>query len=156
MDRIARDPTTVVCPVIDVISDDTFEYMHHQSSNVNVGGFDWMLQFSWHAIPDREAKKHSHRSEPVYSPTMAGGLFSIDRAFFEKLGTYDPDFDIWGGENLELSFKVGTLFINAIYQIFMFCMKYTITYNLLKLWMKYVKYLLSINDHSLYMYIYVK
>lgn len=69
--------------------------------------FLYFLQFSWHALPEREKKRHSNPAEPVYSPTMAGGLFSIDKKFFEKLGTYDSGFDIWGGENLELSFKVG-------------------------------------------------
>ena len=45
LDRIARDPTTVVCPVIDVISDDTLEYMEKgKTTYVNIGGFDWNLQ----------------------------------------------------------------------------------------------------------------
>jgi len=106
LDRIARNTTTVVCPVIDVIDDNTLEYHYSKdSSGVNVGGFDWNLQFNWHAVPERERTKHSHIAEAVASPTMAGGLFSIDRNFFEKLGTYDSGFDIWGGENLELSFK---------------------------------------------------
>ncbi|KAH8234309.1 hypothetical protein KR038_007247 [Drosophila bunnanda] len=105
LDRIARNSTTVVCPVIDVINDDTLEYHFRDSTGVNVGGFDWNLQFSWHPVPDRERKRHNSSAEPVYSPTMAGGLFSIDRNFFDRLGTYDSGFDIWGGENLELSFK---------------------------------------------------
>ncbi|XP_049777503.1 putative polypeptide N-acetylgalactosaminyltransferase 9 isoform X1 [Schistocerca cancellata] len=105
LDRIARDPTTVVCPVIDVIDDTTLEYHWRDSGGVNVGGFDWNLQFNWHAVPEHEKKRHKNAAEPVWSPTMAGGLFSIDKAFFERLGTYDSGFDIWGGENLELSFK---------------------------------------------------
>lgn len=65
----------------------------------------YVNKFNWHAVPEREKKRHKNPAEPVWSPTMAGGLFSIDRAFFERIGTYDSGFDIWGGENLELSFK---------------------------------------------------
>ena len=104
--RIHANSRAVVCPVIDVISDKTFEYHYKGDANsISVGGFDWNLQFNWHTIPERERKRRKQATDPLRSPTMAGGLFSIDKAFFERLGTYDSGFDIWGGENLELSFK---------------------------------------------------
>ncbi|KAI5709518.1 hypothetical protein M8J75_000871 [Diaphorina citri] len=44
MDRIARDSSAVVCPVIDVLDDSSLEFHFRDSTGVNVGGFDWNLQ----------------------------------------------------------------------------------------------------------------
>ncbi|CAG9837046.1 unnamed protein product [Diabrotica balteata] len=107
LEQIRVNYTTVVSPVIDIINYTTFEYVPHKQ-DFFVGGFDWNLVFTWHKVPQRENERRTDSAEPVYSPTMAGGLFSISKKFFEELGTYDPDLEIWGGENLELSFKIWT------------------------------------------------
>ncbi|XP_064647389.1 polypeptide N-acetylgalactosaminyltransferase 13-like isoform X2 [Lineus longissimus] len=112
--EIYHNRKAVTCPIIDVISDETFEYI--QGSDMTWGGFNWKLNFRWYPVPQREVdRRKGDRSLPLRTPTMAGGLFSIERNFFYELGSYDQGMDIWGGENLEMSFRIwmchGTLYI---------------------------------------------
>ncbi|CAI9728251.1 Hypothetical predicted protein [Octopus vulgaris] len=95
--QIHKDRTKVLCPMIDVIDNKDLGYSN--SNGVAVGGFSWSLHFTWEPVSQLLV-------EPFRSPTMAGGLFAVNRQFFFDIGTYDPGMEIWGGENLELSFRV--------------------------------------------------
>lgn len=37
----------------------------------------------------------------------------MNREYFDELGRYDGGMDIWGGENLEISFRVILYFLRA-------------------------------------------
>lgn len=106
MRLIKKNRKNVVCPVIDVISDKTLEYSVGNPYYFQVGGFTWSGHFTWIDIPEDYTKNHP--TFPVESPTMAGGLFAINKEYFFELGSYDESMEIWGGENLELSFRVWT------------------------------------------------
>lgn len=70
-----------------------------------------MIAFRYR-VPQREMdRRNGDRTSPLRTPTMAGGLFSIDKEYFYELGAYDEGMDIWGGENLEMSFRVMTMTI---------------------------------------------
>lgn len=105
LERIGQDETAVVCPVIDTIDWNTFEF-YMQTGEPMIGGFDWRLTFQWQSVPKQERERRRSRTEPIRSPTMAGGLFAVSKKYFEYLGTYDTGMEVWGGENLELSFRV--------------------------------------------------
>lgn len=103
--RVKEDPRRIVCPVIDVINLNSFKYFG-ASSDLR-GGFDWNLVFKWEFLSSKEREERAnHPTLPIRTPMIAGGLFVVDKANFDQLGTYDTAMDIWGGENLELSFRV--------------------------------------------------
>ncbi len=56
---------------------------------------------------------------------MIGGIFAIDRKFFSHLGEFDTGMVIWGGENIELSFRVSRYWV--IQSIIRFVLRHSTT-----------------------------
>ena len=105
MNRIREDPHHVVMPIIDGMDGSTFKASQH--GKIEVLGFLWsMVEHGIRTQKIHEDKRSSKHTDPEPSPTMAGGLFSIDREYFFELGGYDEDFGFWGAENLEFSFRI--------------------------------------------------
>eukprot|EP00090_Calanus_glacialis_P045645 TRINITY_DN8611_c0_g1_i1.p1 TRINITY_DN8611_c0_g1~~TRINITY_DN8611_c0_g1_i1.p1 ORF type:complete len:759 (+),score=153.42 TRINITY_DN8611_c0_g1_i1:17-2293(+) len=103
LDRVARNYKTVATPVIEAIDEKTFQYKFVTMDLM--GTFNWRLEFDWSPISDEQQASREHRWAPYNSPTMAGGLFAINKAWFEEIGLYDEGMEIWGGENIEMSFR---------------------------------------------------
>uniref|UniRef100_H3A7G2 Polypeptide N-acetylgalactosaminyltransferase n=1 Tax=Latimeria chalumnae TaxID=7897 RepID=H3A7G2_LATCH len=105
LERVHLNRKKVACPVIEVISDKDMSYM--SVDNFQRGVFNWPMNFAWKPIPPEHIKKYNIKDkDPIRCPVMAGGLFSIDKKYFYELGTYDPGLEVWGGENMEISFKI--------------------------------------------------
>ncbi|VDM56919.1 unnamed protein product [Angiostrongylus costaricensis] len=103
LERIREKPNRVVCPIIDVIDLDTMKYVE---SPVCKGGLNWGLTFKWDYPLHTYFIDPLNYIRPLKSATMAGGLFAIDRTYFFKIGAYDEGMDVWGAENVEISFRI--------------------------------------------------
>lgn len=100
---VQSNGTAIACPMIDLINSDTLIY---SASPMVRGGLSWDLHFKWDSVPADQLRTGPDFVRPIETPTMAGGLYAIDRHFFHHLGAYDPGMDLWGGENVELSLRV--------------------------------------------------
>jgi polypeptide N-acetylgalactosaminyltransferase len=94
--RIKEDRKHVVMPIIDSIDADFFSYRR--------GGID-ILGFHWRLGQEGLARAR-HPTNPMPSVIMAGGLFAIDRKLFFEIGAYDPEMQLYGGEEMEISFRI--------------------------------------------------
>ncbi|KAH8373032.1 hypothetical protein KR009_010612 [Drosophila setifemur] len=103
--RIKENRNVVICPVIDIISDDNFSYT--KSFENHWGAFNWQLSFRWFSSErKRQTSVSKDSTAPIATPAMAGGLFAIDRKYFYEMGSYDSNMRVWGGENVEMSFRI--------------------------------------------------
>eukprot|EP00922_Rhytidocystis_sp_ex-Travisia-forbesii_P013541 GHVS01020261.1.p1 GENE.GHVS01020261.1~~GHVS01020261.1.p1 ORF type:complete len:650 (-),score=91.49 GHVS01020261.1:509-2458(-) len=94
--RIQEDRRNVVLPMIHTIGFDDFQF---RGAGLTVLGFTWSLGQSF---PNRAVS----RADAAPSPIMAGGLFGINRSWFLELGGYDSEMRLYGGEEMEISFKI--------------------------------------------------
>ena len=59
------------------------------------GGFNWHLDFFWEWLPSRaRAQRLRHPASSYTTPAIAGGLFAIDKEWFNELGTYDEGMEV--------------------------------------------------------------
>ena len=80
---------------------------------------------------------------------MAGGLFAISADYFRKIGRYDTGMDIWGGENLELSFKVGSISVARHFSTLLFVV--VLVYNSLNSLRSYYHDQLTLSSITLFL-----
>lgn len=108
--RIHEDRRRVVIPDLRPIDLNRLTIPGGSSWPPYKGSFNWKLSFIIvGADPDHDLApgfEHNQRVAPVRSPIMPGGLFAMDKKFFFELGEYDPEILYYGGEHIELSFKV--------------------------------------------------
>jgi len=102
MFRIHQGREHVVMPMIDGID----RNWNYKPGGVELVGFNTRLVDHGirlqkaHDFPGRKA------TDPQPSPAMAGGLFSIHREYFWEIGAFDEGMLHWGGENIEIGFRV--------------------------------------------------
>ena len=103
--RIKEKRSAILVPTIDGIDHKTMAYQG--GGGMSYGIFTWSLFFTWGGIPERiMSTLKNPQVDPHPSPTMPGGLLAANREYWWEIGGYDDGMEVWGGENLELSFRV--------------------------------------------------
>ncbi|ESP05405.1 hypothetical protein LOTGIDRAFT_103227 [Lottia gigantea] len=101
--EIKKNRKTVAMGVLDYVNRENFEYAYNNGYLTRYG-FDWRLEFfETFFRPDQIGPEDF---SPRPGTVMVGAAFAIDRKYFSEIGGYDDGMKIWGGENLEMTWRV--------------------------------------------------
>lgn len=100
IEPIARDDTVVTEPVFDRIDWNTFHYRKTRHPG-QAAAFTWSLSYY---------QRPRNISAPAlatdnYESAVLMGTMAFNKRRFQYLGGFDPELQVWGGEQFELSFK---------------------------------------------------
>mmetsp|Transcript_52323 Transcript_52323/g.124897 ORF Transcript_52323/g.124897 Transcript_52323/m.124897 type:complete len:425 (-) Transcript_52323:30-1304(-) len=98
--RVVQNPKTLAMPYLDMIAAQDW----HSYRPMSPG--HWRYEWNFNLIYTNPEGKRSQGPEPHMSPGTSGGIFAIDKAWFDKLRLFDPGMREWGGDHMELTMKV--------------------------------------------------
>lgn len=107
--HVKQDWRRIAMPLIATIDADNFRI---KDGGLKTLAFTWGM--SHHHIHDKirhrieklgQDESAKNPDAPTMSPIMAGGLFTVTKAWWNTLGGYDKEMQIYGGEEFEISFK---------------------------------------------------
>ena len=98
---LQENPSTIAIPSVDQIQPDSLAYLPGHTSYKFKGLFTWELDFLWTAEELDPKTQHL----PYPTATMIGCGIAVTSKYFFHLGGFDEGMRIWGGENLEISFR---------------------------------------------------
>lgn len=103
LDRFTLNMNILVFPQISSIDAKTLKVWLNNKEPGAMGGFDWNMDFKWIDVKwyENGVGKKTPMWDPKPSPAIIGATHAMSKSFFKQLGMYDPDFDIWGGEDVE-------------------------------------------------------
>lgn len=102
--EIKKNRTTLAMSQLDYIRAKSLLYYFDRDYKPRYG-FDWKLVFFENYFRDEQMEGKAV-TEAFQGVVMVGAGFAVDSEYFKEIGTYDKGMKIWGGENLELSWRV--------------------------------------------------
>ncbi|XP_059169606.1 polypeptide N-acetylgalactosaminyltransferase 1-like [Physella acuta] len=101
--EVARDKKVVAMATLDYIKAETFQY----EFNVNyLTRYAWTWTMVFFETFFRQDQIGADPRATRVGVTMVGPAYAIDRDYFNELGGYDSEMKVWGGENIEMSWRV--------------------------------------------------